>query len=73
MSEFDPIKALGEEIAGVANILKTLSVQVQQAEMKAAEATQHYDDLAKLKAFAEGELARKRRILSQLQEEASKT
>lgn len=63
---FDAIKALGEEIQGVSNILNTLTAETRQAEMRAAEAATHYDNMVKLQAFAQGELARKRRVLSQL-------
>lgn len=69
MAPFDPLRALREEIEGVANILKTLTAETQQAEMRASEAAQHYDNMVKLKAFAEQELLRKRRVLTQLQEE----
>lgn len=65
---FDPIKALREEIEGVSNILTTLTAETRKAEMAAAEAAQHYDSMVKLKAFAEQELLRKRRVLAQLQE-----
>ena len=72
MSEFDPIKALLDEIAGLNNILKTTTVEVRAAEMKAAEAAQHYDNMVKIEAFARGELVRKRRVLEQLRAEAEK-
>ncbi len=64
--EFDPRKALGEEITGLNNVLTALMAETRQAEMKAAEAAQHYDTMVKLKAFAEGELARKRQVMQQL-------
>jgi hypothetical protein len=66
---FDPIKALHEEIEGVSNIVKTLTAETRKAERAAAEAAQYYDSMVKLKAFAEQELLRKRRVLSQLQED----
>lgn len=72
MTDFNPIKALSEEIAGLSNILTTLSAETRFAEMRAAEATQHYDSLVKLEAYTKGELARKRQVLYQLQAEASK-
>jgi TnpA family transposase len=72
-TEFEPIKALREEIEGVANILKTLTSEVQSAEMKAAEASQHYDNMVKLKAFTEQELVRKRKVLFKLQADAEES
>jgi hypothetical protein len=66
---FDPIKALREEIEGVSNILTTLTAETVKAEMVAAEATQHYDSMVKLRAFAQQELVRKRQVLAQLQED----
>ena len=72
-AEYNPIKALSEEIAGLNNILTTLTAETRQAEMKAAETAQHYDNMVKLEAFAKSEIARKRRVLQQLQEEASKS
>jgi hypothetical protein len=63
---------LREEIEGIANILTTLIAETRQAEMKSAEAHQHYDNMVKLKAFAQQELARKRRVLNQLQEESER-
>jgi hypothetical protein len=67
MAEFNPIKALSEEIAGISNILTTLSAETRSAEMKAAEATQHHDSLVKLEAYTKGELALKRQALYKLQ------
>lgn len=71
MSEFDPIKALSDEIAGLSNIQSTLTAEVRQAEMRAAETAQHYDNMVKLKAFADQEIARKRKVLYQLRAEAN--
>jgi hypothetical protein len=65
-SDYDARKALGEEIAGVSNILATLAAETRKAEQQAAEAAQHYDSMVKLKAFAEQELARKRKIMQEL-------
>ena len=73
MSDYNPIKALNEEIAGLSNILVTLTAETRHAEMRAAETAQHYDNMVKLEAFAKSEIARKRRVLQQLQEEASKS
>lgn len=66
---FDPRKALGEEIQGLSNVLATLTAETRQAEMRASEAATHYDNMVKLQAFAQQELARKRRVLAKLLEE----
>jgi TnpA family transposase len=60
---------LGEEIQGLSNILATLTAEVRQAEMKASEAATHYDNMVKLKAFADQEITRKRLVLRKLLEE----
>ena len=72
MGEFDGKRALGEEIQGLNNILTTIASMTQQAEMKATEAAQHYDNMVKLKAFAQQEIARKRKVLQALQEQEAK-
>jgi hypothetical protein len=70
LSDFNPIKAVSEEIAGLSNVLVTLVAETRQAEMKASESAQHYDNMVKLEAFAKQELARKHRVLRQLQDDA---
>jgi hypothetical protein len=69
--EFNPEKALREEIEGLANILITLSIQTNQAERLASEAAAQFDALIKLKAFAQQELKRKRDVLTKLQEDVA--
>ncbi len=72
VAQFDQIRALREEIEGVANVLKNLTAETRRAEMVAAEAAVHYDNMVKFKAFADQELQRKRKVLAQLEANASK-
>jgi len=69
VGEFDAKRALGEELQGLNGILTTLVSMTRQAEMRASEAATLFDSLAKLTAFAEQEIARKRRVLQALQEQ----
>lgn len=66
MTEFDSMKALSEEIQGLAGVATTLKAQTLKAHMHASEAATQHDALCKLTAFAEAELARKRGVLQQL-------
>jgi hypothetical protein len=72
MSEFDPEKALREEIQGLSDVLKTITVQVNHAERKAGEEQDHLDSMLKLQAFTKGEVARKMNVLRALQEQKVK-
>jgi hypothetical protein len=69
MADFDPIKALSEEIQGLNDVLHVLSVQVRSAEAKMTEAEHQYGMAVKLRGFAQDELSRKQRVLAHLREQ----
>lgn len=73
MSEFDSKRALREEIEGLSNILTTIGAQASQAEMRAGEAAQQFDSLLKLKAYAQSEVARKRKVLQEFIEQEQRS
>ena len=60
VTEFNPIKALKEEIQGLGDVRK-----------KMAEAEAEHGAVTKLLGFADAELARKREVLRQLEEQAN--
>lgn len=69
---FDELRALHEEIEGLSGVLTTLTSQTHHAEMHASEAAAQFDALVKLKAFAQQELVRKRKVLQRLEQASGK-
>ncbi len=67
-TEFNPIKALREEIQGLGDVRATILHSARQAERKMVEAEAEHGAVAKLLGFADAELARKRAVLRQLEE-----
>ena len=63
---FDPLKALGEEIAGLTHVRATMIVEVQRAEQVVAEGQVKLDALLLLQGFCDGELKRKREVMLRL-------
>lgn len=70
MSEFDPIRALREEIAGLADVHKVIATNTRRSEAKLAEA--EHNALVKLDAFMKGLLEEQRAKLQALEDEAGK-
>lgn len=68
-TEFNPIKALGEEIAGLLEITKVLTIRRRKAEEAMAQAESELDAVLKLEGFANGEIARKQKVLDDLTEQ----
>ena len=66
MSDFDPIRALKEEITGLVDVAKTLSVRERALEQKLGETEAEHNAVKKLAGFAKSELDRKRAVLEQL-------
>ena len=62
-TEFDAERALREEIAGLQEIGSVLTARERRAHQQMSEAEAEYNALAKLRAFADAELARKRAVL----------
>lgn len=69
MSEFDPIKALREEISGVLEVRASLIVEERRAQEVLGQAEVHHNNLVKLRGFTDAELARKRAVLHELEKE----
>ncbi len=69
MTEFDPVKALREEIHGLSDIRSVLLAQERRAEEDIGIAEAKRNAMCKLRAFADAELAIKREKLDRLMEE----
>lgn len=67
MTQFDPKKALQEEIAGLGDIIKTLSSRRVAAEERMTQAETELNALMKLAEFAVGERDRKLLVLRELE------
>lgn len=65
-SPFDPIKALKEEIAGLADVCKSLGIRERNLERQMGEVEAEYHAVKKLTGFANSELQRKRAVLEQM-------
>jgi hypothetical protein len=72
-TEFDPKKALSEEIAGLSDVVKVLIVQRRAVEERMTMAEAEMNALMKLEAFAQGERQRKMRVLADLVAQEQKT
>ena len=69
MAEFDPIRALKEEIMGLAGVQKTIRAMESNAEMELGEAEAKLNAVRQLSGFCSSELMRKRKVLLQLETE----
>lgn len=72
MTDFDPIKAKREEIAGLLDVNRVITTRAREAEQKLAEAEADHDSLAKLSAFVAGLLNDARKKLRALEDAAEK-
>lgn len=68
MSEFDPSKALREEISGLIDIRATLLRREREVETRFGELEVELNTLKKLRGFADVELDLKRTTLKQLED-----
>jgi hypothetical protein len=66
---FEPIKALREEIVGLAGVRAAILVTERRAQERLGEAEVEYNMAVKLRGFADAELARKRQVLKDLEEQ----
>ena len=71
MADFDPIKAIREEISGLADVQKSLRARERIAEETIGRAESELNDLRKLRGFADIELQRKREVLRALEAKAN--
>jgi hypothetical protein len=71
-TDFDPIKAIKEEISGLSDVHKVISLRVDQAAKAMGEAEIELNALLKLQGFARSEMDRKREVLQKLEREAEK-
>ena len=72
MTTFDPIKAIKEEITGLAEVAKAIRVREAQLEGRLGEAEADLNNIRKISGFAQMELQRKRDVLRQLEDEAER-
>jgi hypothetical protein len=72
MTEFDPIKALNEEITALVDVQKSMAARNRVAEEAMAKAETELNDLRKVKAIVDIEIDRKRSVLRELQDEKAK-
>ena len=66
MTQFDPKKALSEEIAGLSDVVKVLTVQRRSVEDRMTQAEAEMNALLKLESFAVAERQRKQKVLAEL-------
>ena len=72
MAEFDPVRALKEEITSLGEISTALSRRLIKIEKEYTEAEVEMNSVAKLRGFALAELDRKREALRKMEEEEGK-
>jgi hypothetical protein len=72
MSEFDPIKAVREELAGMAEVLQTIRRREQSAEAAISVAESELHSIRKLRGYAEIERSRLLAKLKELEDAAQK-
>jgi hypothetical protein len=72
MSDFDPIKALQEEITGLVSVSSSIAARSRVAEEAMSKAEQELNDVRKVLGYVQIELQRKRTVLAELIEQQSK-
>lgn len=65
---FDEVRALKEEISGVAGVINNLSIRKRGLEQKMAETEAEFNSLTLLHGFAKAELERKQKVLRRIEE-----
>lgn len=68
MAEFDPIKALQEELAGLVTVAASIKRREMAAEEAMARAEIELNDVRKVSGYLKIEMDRKRIVLQELQE-----
>ena len=68
MAEFDPIKALQEELAGLITVAASIKRREMAAEEAMARAEIELNDVRKVSGYLKIEMDRKRIVLRELQE-----
>ena len=68
-TEFDPIKALREEIAGLAEVHRVILARTHESERQLAEEEANHNAFLKMEAFMKDILAGKRAQLKALEDE----
>ena len=66
MTEFDPVRAISEEIAGLSDVRIAIRVREREAEDMLGKAESYLNAMRKLGGFADSELDRKRAIRDEL-------
>ena len=72
-SEFDPIKAATEQLAGLLDVHKVLIARCRDAEMRYVEAEAEHNQLLKLEAFVRDLTQKARTQLEQLKMKEDQT
>ena len=65
---FDGVKALREEIEGLMGVRSAIVSEERRAQEALGQAEVHYNNIVKLRGFADAELARKRAVQRGLEE-----
>lgn len=68
MTDFDPVKALREEIMGLTEIKASLSRREKNLQMQYTELEIELNSVTLLRGFADQEIERKRKVLKALEE-----
>lgn len=68
MTDFDPIKAIREEIRGLTEIKASLSRRERNLQMQYTELEIEVNAVTLLRGFADAEIERKRKVLKALEE-----
>jgi hypothetical protein len=72
VTEFDPIRALREEIAGLADVHKVITANKNESESELAEAEARHNAFLKMAAFMSSLLEQLRARLKALEADAAK-
>lgn len=67
-ADFDPLKAVKEEIAGLSEVLRSISARERIAEEAIGRAEKELNDIRKITGFVRIEIDRKREVLRKLEE-----
>jgi hypothetical protein len=70
MSEFDPVRALREEIAGLVDVHKVVQARARQSEATMAEAEAEHNACLKMDAFLKGMVDQMQQRLNRMEREA---
>lgn len=70
MSDFDPLRAQRDIVAGALDVLKVVQQEATEAEQQFSEAEARLNAMRKVLAFAKETVERERLVLRQLEQEA---